>query len=456
MGVASRSCQRQGLIWRPRTVPGPAGRHGPCPNCTFLLHRPISASAGGFAWPFCTAFRSTSRSTSTSPPSSPGSRRADWEHQPSRVDASTDILLDLLERHGARGTFFVVGWLADRNPGLVRRIAAAGHEIASHSWWHRRVQTTDPVDVPGRRDAHQGAAGGDLRRTGALDSEPPAFPSCRGWSGRSTSCSKPDIRYDSSVFPIRRPGYGWPGAPTVPYDIVRPSGTLREYPMTTLDLLGLRIPAAGGGYLRQLPLGLIRRAFRAHERAGVRACSTSTRGRWIPASHASRAIWLTRLRHYRGLERTLPRLERLLARVPVHLGCRGSRRLNAASSVRRDGRRNGTTSSTASTGWTHFHLSGWREVMRTALGHETIDLAVRDEGALKGVLPLVRVRSALFGHYLVSMPFVNYGGPLGAPRRSQALASEADARWRRPAEHGCSSCGAPGSCRSTFRSRTAR
>ncbi len=61
--------------------------------------------------------------------------------------------------------------------------------------------------------------------------------------------------YDSSVFPIRRPGYGWPAAPTIPYDIVRPTGTLREYPMTTLDLLGFRIPAAGGGYLRQFPYG---------------------------------------------------------------------------------------------------------------------------------------------------------------------------------------------------------
>jgi FemAB-related protein (PEP-CTERM system-associated) len=76
-------------------------------------------------------------------------------------------------------------------------------------------------------------------------------------------------------------------------------------------------------------------------------------------------------------------------------------------------------------GWTHFHLHGWRDVIRTALGHETIYLAARTEGALTGVLPLVRVRSALFGHYLVSMPFVNYGGPLGELDGVRALSSEA-------------------------------
>jgi FemAB-related protein (PEP-CTERM system-associated) len=76
-------------------------------------------------------------------------------------------------------------------------------------------------------------------------------------------------------------------------------------------------------------------------------------------------------------------------------------------------------------GWTHFHLFGWQEVMQRALGHETVYLATREGGVLTGVLPLVWVRSALFGRYLVSMPFVNYGGPLGTPEAVRALAAEA-------------------------------
>ncbi len=96
--------------------------------------------------------------------------------------------------------------------------------------------------------------------------------------------------YDSSVFPIRRPGYGWPGAPTTPYDIVRPGGTLREYPMTTLDVFGLRVPAAGGGYLRQFPYGVIRRAFQNHQSEGSeRDVLRAPVGGGPRASRASRA-----------------------------------------------------------------------------------------------------------------------------------------------------------------------
>jgi len=82
----------------------------------------------------------------------------------------------------------------------------------------------------------------------------------------------------------------------------------------------------------------------------------------------------------------------------------------------------------AQSGWTHFHLYGWRRVMETVLGHECMYLVARDESqALRGVLPLVRVRSPVFGHFLVSMPFVNYGGPLGAPEAVRALAERAAA-----------------------------
>jgi hypothetical protein len=118
--------------------------------------------------------------------------------------------------------------------------------------------------------------------------------------------------YDSSVFPIRRPGYGWPGAPTVPYDLIRPSGILREYPMTTLNLLGLRIPAAGGGYLRQFPLGVTQRAFRACEARGQRGMFYVHPWEVDPDQPRVACDRLTGIRHYRGLAQTLPRLERLL------------------------------------------------------------------------------------------------------------------------------------------------
>jgi polysaccharide deacetylase family protein (PEP-CTERM system associated) len=243
-------------------------------------------------------------------------RREDWAGLPSRVDANTDILLDLLARHGASGTFFVVGWLADRNPGVVRRIAAAGHEIASHSWWHRRVPTLTPAEF---KD--------DVARTKArleeITGQPvhgfraPSFSILPGMGWAFDVLLETGHSYDSSVFPIRRPGYGWPGAPTAPYDIVRPAGTLREYPMTTLDALGLRIPAAGGGYLRQLPYGVIRRAFRDCEAQGRGGMFYIHPWEVDPGQPRVPASWLTQLRHYRGLRRTLPLLERFLTEFRV-------------------------------------------------------------------------------------------------------------------------------------------
>lgn len=234
--------------------------------------------------------------------------RSEWERQPSRVEESTGRLLDLLARHGCRGTFFVVGWLADRKPGLVRRIAAAGHEVASHSWWHRRVNTLTPGEF---RE--------DITRTKARLEEitgervhgfrAPSFSIRPGMEWAFDALIESGYTYDSSVFPIRRPGYGWPGAPTRPYDIRRPAGTLREYPMTVLDLFGWRVPAAGGGYLRQLPLAVIQAALR---RQGpgmfyIHPWELDPDQPRLPCG------WLTRLRHYRGLTQTASRLERLLA-----------------------------------------------------------------------------------------------------------------------------------------------
>lgn len=237
--------------------------------------------------------------------------RAEWAHQPSRVDASIDLLLDLLARHGATGTFFTVGWLADRNPGIVRRIAAAGHEIASHSWWHRRIPTISPAEF--REDVTRTKARlEEISGQRVQGFRAPSFSILPGMEWTFDVLLETGHTYDSSVFPIRRPGYGWPGAPTTPYDIVRPAGTLREYPMTTLRLLGVRVPAAGGGYLRQFPFGVIRRAFRGMERQGEGGMFYVHPWEVDAAQPRIECGRLTRIRHYRGLERTLPRLERLL------------------------------------------------------------------------------------------------------------------------------------------------
>jgi polysaccharide deacetylase family protein (PEP-CTERM system associated) len=232
---------------------------------------------------------------------------------PSRVDASLNRLLDLLARFDAVATFFTVGWLAERKPLLVRRVVEQGHEIASHSWWHRRVTALSPAEL--REDVRRCRA--TLEQTAGrpvLGFRAPSFSIVPGTEWAFDVLVEEGYRYDSSIFPIHRPGYGYPGAPTVPYEIRRQAGTLMELPMATTTVLGVRLPAAGGGYLRHLPYRLIERAFDEHSARGKSAMLYVHPWEIDPDQPRLAVSLLSRVRHYNGLEKTLPRLERLLAR----------------------------------------------------------------------------------------------------------------------------------------------
>lgn len=241
--------------------------------------------------------------------------REEWDSQPSRVARNVDILLDLLARHGATGTFFTLGWVADRHPDVVRRIAAAGHEIASHGWWHRRVVTQTPDDF--RRDVRDARALlEDLAGAPVLGYRAPSFSIVPGCEWAFDVLLEEGYRYDSSLFPIRRSGYGWPGAPATPHVIRRAAGTLFELPPATTVIAGVRVPAAGGGYLRQFPFSVIRRAFREHARRALPGMFYIHPWEVDPEQPRIAAPWLTRVRHYRGLPETAARLDRLLAEFP--------------------------------------------------------------------------------------------------------------------------------------------
>jgi polysaccharide deacetylase family protein (PEP-CTERM system associated) len=239
--------------------------------------------------------------------------RADWNDQPSRVRASVRLLLDLLLKHGSRGTFFVLGWLADRHPDLVRDIAAAGHEVASHGWDHVRVTRQRPEEFRAsvRRTKHE------LERlTGAevLGFRAPSFSIVPGFEWALDVLIEEGYRYDSSMFPIRRPGdYGYPDAAPEPHWLERPAGRLAEFPLATLRRFGLSIPAAGGAYFRVLPYGLVRAALNDCAHRNVPATFYIHPWELDPGQPRLAVPWLTRVRHYTGLERTQQRLERLLA-----------------------------------------------------------------------------------------------------------------------------------------------
>lgn len=238
--------------------------------------------------------------------------RSDWWRFESRVGAQVHELLDLLARHHARATFFVLGWVADRHAELIRTIANAGHEIASHGWDHARVTQQTPlqfrISIRRTKDALERISG-----TPVLGFRAPNFSIVPGREWALDVLIEEGYRYDSSLFPVRRPGYGYPNGSTDPHWLKRPAGRLAEIPPTTLRWCGMRLPAAGGAYFRLLPYGVVRAAFRQAERRGVPGTFYIHPWELDPAQPRLAVPWLTRVRHYGGLRQTTRKLERLLA-----------------------------------------------------------------------------------------------------------------------------------------------
>jgi polysaccharide deacetylase family protein (PEP-CTERM system associated) len=239
--------------------------------------------------------------------------RARWDSLPSRVEASTDRLLDLLAREGAHGTFFVLGWVAARHPGMVRRIAEAGHEVASHGYWHERVWE---MSVNGFRDDLRLSLRTleDITGRAVLGFRAPNFSIVPGTEWAFDIMLEEGLVYDSSLFPIRRPGSGYPGCDPEPHLLVRPAGELLELPLTTTTFAGLRVPAAGGAWLRHLPFGLVQRAFDESTRRNVPGMFylhpwEVDEGQPVLPGLSG----VTRLRHYGGVDRMFSRVERLVA-----------------------------------------------------------------------------------------------------------------------------------------------
>ena len=187
--------------------------------------------------------------------------RDQWQSFPLRVDRNTGRILDILDSYGIKATFFVLGWVAEKLPSLVREIHQRGHEIACHGYWHELIYQIGPDKF---RD--------DIRRAKAL-LEDQVGERVRGYRAPSYSITRRSMwalntlvqegfTYDSSIFPIYHDTYGIPDAQRFPHTIETEAGPLIEFPLTTVSLkLGwkkIHLPIAGGGYLRLLPAGVIR------------------------------------------------------------------------------------------------------------------------------------------------------------------------------------------------------
>jgi polysaccharide deacetylase family protein (PEP-CTERM system associated) len=235
-----------------------------------------------------------------------------WDSMETRVERAMDRLLSLMDEGGVRSTCFVLSWIAERHPNMVRSLADAGHEVASHGTDHRRVTQLSPAEfrdsVRRSKDVLE-----DLLGRPVLGYRAPSFSIVVGREWALDILVEEGYEYDSSLFPIRRPGgYGYAQGKPHPHWLIRPSGRLLEIPPTTLELFGARLPAAGGAYFRILPSAFTYSALQAFERRGIAGTFYIHPWELDAGQPILTTSAVTRFRHYRGLERTEGRLRKLM------------------------------------------------------------------------------------------------------------------------------------------------
>lgn len=236
---------------------------------------------------------------------------SDWDKMESRVQANLPPILCLLKKYGVHATFFVVGWLAEKHPELVREILKHGHDIGCHSYWHRKIYDLTPAAF--REDTVKAKA--VLERI--INREITAYRA-PSYSITKSSMWALDIlkeagfTTDSSIFPIHHDIYGMPGAPRFRYQ--HQEQGIIEFPISTAVFFGRKIPVAGGGYFRLFPYWFtklaLKRINRKEKQPFVFYLHPWEIDHAQPRFKQAR-LW-SRFRHYNNLDKTLYRFERLL------------------------------------------------------------------------------------------------------------------------------------------------
>jgi polysaccharide deacetylase family protein (PEP-CTERM system associated) len=229
-----------------------------------------------------------------------------------RMEAVTHWLLEQLAARSIRATFYVVGELAALSEALLRAIAAAGHEVGSHGWDHRRVLAMDPDEF--RRDARQSKdALEQVTGAAVVGYRAPTFSIVRRTAWALEILAEEGYLYDSSIYPVRHDRYGIPEAPLTPFVVRTPAGPILEIPPLTLRWLGRNVPVGGGGYFRLLPAWLMYKGIaRMGETDGAPAMLYFHPWEFDPGQLELPLCWLSRLRTYTGIQGTRERLLRLL------------------------------------------------------------------------------------------------------------------------------------------------
>ena len=247
-----------------------------------------------------------------------GVRPADWEAFAGRAAACVDRIVGLLQEHQASATFFVLGWLARRDGRMVRRIAEAGYEVASHGMSHAMLDRLTPEEFRRELDDSRKLLE-DLSGRPVRGYRAPTFSITHRTAWALDVLAEAGYAYDSSIFPVRHDRYGVPEAPTTAHQAQGPGGgRVLEIPPTTLRLLGHNFPVGGGGYLRLLPVRLLGHALSSLQRRGRPGMIYLHPWELDPGQPLLDMGRLGTWRHRVGLGRTEAKLRWLLRRFPFH------------------------------------------------------------------------------------------------------------------------------------------
>lgn len=242
--------------------------------------------------------------------------RDQWPAQPMRSDQQTRRLLDLFDQHGLKATFFVLGWVADRQRALVKEIHRRGHEVAAHSYWHRLVFEMTPAefreDLRQVRDLLESLIGAKV-----IGYRAPTYSVTRRSLWAHEILVEEGFRYSSSIFPIVHDRYGIADYSRFPIELSIHGQKLWEFPLTTYRTFGRNLPVAGGGYLRLFPVEILAKAL-AHVNQAEGQPTIVYLHPWEIDPEIPRFSQgaLRDFRGYNGLDRMFGKLEYLVKALP--------------------------------------------------------------------------------------------------------------------------------------------
>ena len=238
-------------------------------------------------------------------------RRQHWDTYESRVENNTRKLVELLAQHDTKATFFVLGWVAERYPGLVKMLVEQGHEIASHGYGHELITDQTPGifrdDVRRAKGILEGICGERVHGYRA-----PSFSITKDTKWAISVLAEEGYVYDSSIFPVLHDRYGMPNATPTVHLLRGEAGCIWEVPPSTTNILGTRVPVAGGGYFRIFPYPILRQLLKRIEKTGHPLVMYLHPWELDPDQPKMQGSCLSMFRHYINLHKTEDRLSSLL------------------------------------------------------------------------------------------------------------------------------------------------